>query len=370
MLRFLLTLFAFVFTAGVTFAQPAANQTLDCSTSGQLKNPSFELVSSNRPRDWTYSGGGNGSFTRSNGYQKCGNYYGLLTSNKSGDYKAYQDVNLSEGDKVTLSVWAGIHESAGSNTRGQFIKLHFLKSNGTVILSVTRRVTNNVSNGGMRRYELSGTAPAGAKKVRVEGSISTTTSSVRYLKMEMASLIIEDSSLPVVLATLDARTEGADAVVSWSTTEEINAQRFEINHSRNGSDWNVVGQVEATGNHTGLKSYSFVHNNPSNGTNFYRLRTVDLDGSSELSRIVSLNYLSVERKPYLYPNPSFGLVTVKTAEEVKGLTVYNVLGKEVFRSNGKVEGDVNLSHLPAGNYLVQLQDGDGAITTQRIQIRN
>ncbi len=75
--------------------------------------------------------------------------------------------------------------------------------------------------------------------------------------------------------------------------------------STNGIDYAVIGTVTATWKHSSaVTHYSYNDAAASDSRNYYRLRIVDLDGSSELSKIISIranaNGITLNG---LYPNP-------------------------------------------------------------------
>ena len=52
-------------------------------------------------------------------------------------------------------------------------------------------------------------------------------------------------------------------------------------------EFGTIGQVASAGNSSTRRAYSLIDATPRPGTNYYRLRTVDQDGSSQLSKIVA-----------------------------------------------------------------------------------
>src|SRR5690606_15734214 len=134
---------------------------------------------------------------------------------------------------------------------------------------------------------LTGSVPAGAKTVRVERRTQKTLDKIApFLKVDGAVLLFEtETTLPVELASLSATMVEDIVEVSWQTASEENTGRFEVQHSSNGSSWNTLTEIKAAGNHVGLLTYRFVHTAPSHGINYYRLKTVDLDGTFEYSKI-------------------------------------------------------------------------------------
>ena len=71
------------------------------------------------------------------------------------------------------------------------------------------------------------------------------------------------------------------------------------------------------------------------------------------------------------PNPAAGSVclTGLSGSTFWTLTVQNLLGQTVLTTEGTGEQTVNLSSLPAGTYIGQLQSGDGAATSLRLVVR-
>jgi hypothetical protein len=179
-------------------------------------------------------------------------------------------------------------------------------------------------------------------------------------------LISEEGALPVTLVTFNAVKEGNTALLMWNTTEETNSERFDIEHSTNGKAWVRIGSVEAQGESTGMIYYSFRDGSPAPGENLYRLKMVDLDGSYAYSKIENLIF---DGETLLFPNP---LLTGQQLhlessqlQKISHLKVYDVRGKLVHKVE-KPGLQVDLGHLSAGVYIIQLTGTNGSVTTHRI----
>lgn len=343
----------------------------NCPTAdNKLINGSFEQADRNGVVGWTFTADNSRrvSFERAQGYQFCGNYYGLLTYDGSGSAKAYQDVTLeNETASVTLTIWGGLHDRCNAEFR-----LIYLNSAGQELedqkktVSVTKRVP------GLEKYTLTSTVPANAKKVRVEaGMRRTQNQNGVYVKMEAAMLTFEkDGSLPVSLAGFTAKAAENLVELNWQTTSELNAQSFEVLHSTDAASWAVVGEVPARGDHEGIATYRHTHAQALTGKNYYRLKMIDLDGSYEMSRIVSVDYLPArggELAAYFYPNPSQGKIRVRS--QANSVVVYDATGRAVFRSAELEDnGEVDLSHLENGTYVVRWSDEAGRNHMQRLAV--
>lgn len=81
------------------------------------------------------------------------------------------------------------------------------------------------------------------------------------------------------------------ALLKWRTASEQNSHHFTIEHSIDNSNWIAIGTKAAAGNSAVASNYSFVHNSPAMGVNYYRLLQTDLNGKTSFSevRLVKFN---------------------------------------------------------------------------------
>lgn len=342
----------------------------DCTAPGnKLVNGSFEQANRGVVTGWTLETDNSRltSFDRANGYQVCGNYYGLITKTRGSTARIYQDVNIESGAiGVQFSAWGGIHDRCGAEFR-----LIFLNASGQEISSTrkTASVTKRVP--GLQRYTLSSLLPSAARKVRVEASMARTQSQDGiYLKMEAALLTFEfPDPLPVSLEKFSATASEGSVDVKWQTTSEENAKDFEIQHSADGTLWTKIGTVASKGSVGTRSFYGFVHATPAAGNNYYRLKMVDLDESFEYSQLASVKISSqwASESSHFYPNPSRG--EIKFEGKPEQVTVFAATGRRLFESN-KIEenGRVDLRGLPQGIYLVKWTDSIGRENTKRLVI--
>jgi len=109
---------------------------------------------------------------------------------------------------------------------------------------------------------------------------------------------------------------------------------------------------------------------------FYNEAELDFDGVWAYDTNQEPNYclepLSVFDQNYsteflLYPNPSPGLIMLKSENPIQRFTVFDALGKLVHQENTQYQTQVqlDLSHLPKGLYLVQVE-GDGVMGSKKV----
>lgn len=111
-----------------------------------------------------------------------------------------------------------------------------------------------------------------------------------------------NSSLPVELVSFEARkTNNATTLLEWVTGSEINSDYFLVEHSTNGSVFQLLGQVAAKGAPNRTTHYTHPHNNPAQGLNYYRLRMTDTDGNFSFSPIQVVDFETIGKNFTVYP---------------------------------------------------------------------
>ena len=92
--------------------------------------------------------------------------------------------------------------------------------------------------------------------------------------------------LPVELTGISAEYSPSGITINWTTASESFSDRFEVQRSENGSTFIAIGSVPAAGSSAIPIDYSFTDDDPAQGTNYYRLRQIDLDGTYTYSPLV------------------------------------------------------------------------------------
>lgn len=167
---------------------------------------------------------------------------------------------------------------------------------------------------------------------------------------------------PVTLATFEAHKSETRALLTWTTTEEINAERFEIEHSTNGKAWRQIGETVAQGL-TGGNRYEFSHTDPHPGTNLYRLKMVDTDGTYTHSKAVSLTF-EWTNQVSIFPNPTSASFStaIPAAQKIQSVRLKNAAGKIVRSYEKPSSHQIGLRGVPAGVYVVEIDTDTGGYT--------
>jgi len=117
------------------------------------------------------------------------------------------------------------------------------------------------------------------------------------------------ATLPVKLTSFSAFLNNNSTIdLNWTTASEINVSHFIVEKSTDGVNFKEAGLVFAYGNATDKANYSLSDNIASNQTKviYYRLRSVDIDGKSQISetRIIRIGSKTDNAVTILtYPNP-------------------------------------------------------------------
>lgn len=178
-----------------------------------------------------------------------------------------------------------------------------------------------------------------------------------------------DVPLPVTLSEFKAQKEGMTSILTWATTEEVNFEKFEIQHSSEGKNWVVLGERQAAQSGKSGQSYSFVDAKPSSGSNIYRLKMIDLDGSFAYSKKVSLDFGAAE-KTFAYPNPlgkSQNLeINNGDYRNISSIQVLDIAGRKIIESRDILSALTSANGLNSGLYVIRMESKDGKVTVQRL----
>ena len=97
--------------------------------------------------------------------------------------------------------------------------------------------------------------------------------------------------LPVSWLSFTVEKLNDAAILKWQTASEKNTQSFIVQRSSNGVNWTDLASLNAAGENTQTNSYSYQDKNPFPGMNYYRIKSVDVDGKTSYSLIKTNRFL-------------------------------------------------------------------------------
>jgi hypothetical protein len=184
-------------------------------------------------------------------------------------------------------------------------------------------------------------------------------------------------TLPVKLNSFTANLINSKIDLKWVTASEINVSHFIVEKSTDGVNFNEAGLIFAFGNPADITNYTFSDNVNINqaGVIYYRLRSIDIDGKSEISetRIIRIGKQTEKNISILtYPNPVSNEVRITIPANWQNKKVvyeiFNAAGKAINKietTNISQTETVNVSSLTPGFYIVRVSF-DGKIAQQKI----
>jgi hypothetical protein len=201
--------------------------------------------------------------------------------------------------------------------------------------------------------------------------------------------------LPIQLMSFQASTVSASGGVklSWATASEINNYGFYVQRSpfpTSGFTDLPGGFVAGSGTFTGTRQYAWVDQSPSVGSNYYRLKQVDLDGSSSLTEPLKVVLGAAQgtdngRQPAVfglgqnYPNPFNPTTRITFTVDNAAYTtvkVYNILGDEVatlYEGIAQSGTEYNVAFdgtsLANGAYFYRLVSGDRMLLKKMVLVK-
>ncbi|WP_116107933.1 T9SS type A sorting domain-containing protein [Lewinella sp. IMCC34191] len=190
------------------------------------------------------------------------------------------------------------------------------------------------------------------------------------------ALLEPGSPFPLTLLTFEAVAKADYVLLTWVTADEVDTDYFTVEKSREGFDFKSIGRTAAAGKTPrGVKTYyAFEDGAPWEGTTYYRLRSIDLDGTFSLSDIRTVDFRRAAGWDFtVFPNPNDGsrLGIQLTGGEHQGAIhtdLYSASGRRILNHTFPAEvtgrytlpvGDVNL---PSGSYYLRVSKGEEQIS--------
>lgn len=225
---------------------------------------------------------------------------------------------------------------------------------------------NNIFFGTTMIYSGAATYLGGIEQGRVDGIASA--ASVR------ANPQFQSGTLPVVLSDFRVAEKGSNVSLTWTTQTEINSSHFAIERSTDNKQWSVIGTVQASGNNSVEQNYSFTDPAPADGTNYYRLRIVDIDNAFKYSLIKTASFKATTLTVITGPNPATSYLNINVSSpgnEPYRLRLVNRTGQVVYdqkqaASTSRLQ--LNVSNYADGTYFVEVSNSSGLRKINQVMI--
>lgn len=173
-----------------------------------------------------------------------------------------------------------------------------------------------------------------------------------------------NAALPVKMTAFELSRLNDNVELKWTTESEENNDYFEIQHSEDGKEFFRIGNINGNGASSTIQRYQFIHENPINGLNYYRLKQVDFNEQFEYSDVESIIVFDGSTLQ-IFPTIVKSTVTIvggKVFGKNAIYEVYNISGQKI--QNGILPEDasemiLDTSSWHQGHYVIQvLQNGN------------
>ena len=178
--------------------------------------------------------------------------------------------------------------------------------------------------------------------------------------------------LPVELTTFVGKANNKNADLMWQTASEKNARLFEVHASVDGKIFKQVGSIKANGNTNVTSTYNFTDVNAlaNNNKVYYKLKSVDVDGSFEWSNIVIVSAKQANNNSIdIYPTPFNTNVTLSLVDNTPAtIEVVSMQGVSVYNATANSNNlfvSINLTQLTSGVYFIKVTQ-NGNTTVQKL----
>jgi hypothetical protein len=181
--------------------------------------------------------------------------------------------------------------------------------------------------------------------------------------------------LPVKLISFEGIISNSSCLLTWESTLELNFKGYEVLKSIDGVNYQSIGMVESLNNSEQIKKYMFEDRQLLEGNNFYKLRMIDIDGSSSYSPIVPVNndQKNLNNTVNIYPNPSNGELSLDFGSQfnIENATIklIDMKGKLMYESSILEMNQplsINIESLNMGVYTLQIIKDDTVLAVKRV----
>ena len=166
------------------------------------------------------------------------------------------------------------------------------------------------------------------------------------------------SNLPVTYESFTVVPSNNGNQLKWVIGTQENVSHYEVEYSTDGINFSSVASVQPQSGTTHL-TYNYTHKITNSAKGYYRIKSVDLDGSIMYSQVEEVKPVAGIVKITAYPNPTSGIFKIRIPSQLSGtvqLSMYDDMGRLVLSDRVQVAGTtevpMDISRFASGNYQI------------------
>jgi choice-of-anchor B domain-containing protein len=188
------------------------------------------------------------------------------------------------------------------------------------------------------------------------------------------------AALPIELTNFEGKTTKNGIQLTWKTALETDFSHFELQHSKDGLSFEKLTEITGKGIQGKGADYTFLDTKPFLNTNYYRLKSIDLNEKFEYSPIIAkANWVDNQLpsvKFITYENQSLRIQLENATNQSFECSIIDITGrlllnKKMLNINSNdvfLNEDLTILNSSSQLVFVQIKFEDGRIYTQKITI--
>lgn len=177
------------------------------------------------------------------------------------------------------------------------------------------------------------------------------------------------TSLPIQFLSFSGKMYESKSLLNWNASMDGSHSHFEVERSTDRVNFVTIGVEKSF-----TAPFSFIDQQPSAGTNYYRIKQVSINGTTNFSSILSLKNASLNTTVKLFPNVNKGVFVLQIESPVSSrlrldyIDEYGrmLIQREVTIAPGKTQLNQNASALSNGLYYIKIvNDKNEFISVER-----
>ena len=160
--------------------------------------------------------------------------------------------------------------------------------------------------------------------------------------------------------SFDGRLQDGKPVLQWVVNSENLTDYYELEKVNEQGDFKTLAVVNST-SQTAVRQFTHTDENPFDGDNFYRLKTIFNDGTAQVSALVNIKYAKSEGYT-VFPNPaieSFSVDLSNATGKSVDIAIVTPFGKiikqETIESASTAPYLMSLDGMESGQYFVSIK---------------